>query len=116
MRHDSRAYLWDVREAADAILRFLAGIDFATYASTEMLYSAVERKFEIIGEALNQLSKTDPALATRIPDLDRIVAFRNLLIHRLCRSGSSPSLAHRSGIPARVARYGCEPARRTGTG
>jgi uncharacterized protein with HEPN domain len=81
MRHDSRAYLWNVREAADAILRFIAGIDFDTYASTEMLYSAVERKFEIIGEALNQLSKADPALATRIPDLDRIVAFRNLLIH-----------------------------------
>jgi len=42
MRHDSRAYLWNVREAADAILRFLAGIDFDTYASTEMLYSAAQ--------------------------------------------------------------------------
>lgn len=35
----------------------------------------------MIGEALNQLSKCDPELAKRIPDLARIVAFRNILIH-----------------------------------
>lgn len=27
MQHDSRAYLWDVRQAQDAILDFVAGID-----------------------------------------------------------------------------------------
>jgi uncharacterized protein with HEPN domain len=75
MRHDPRAYLWDVREATDAILRFLAGIDFATYASTEMLYSAVERKFEIIGEALNQLSKTDPLWQPAFPTLTASLPF-----------------------------------------
>ena len=39
------------------------------------------RKFEIIGEALNQLAKLDSTLAARIPDLPKIVAFRNQLIH-----------------------------------
>ena len=81
MQHDSRAYLWDVRQAADAILDFVAGIDLKNYAETQVIHSAVERKFQIIGEALNQLSRADAALAASIPDLPRIVAFRNVLIH-----------------------------------
>ena len=81
MQHDPRAYLWDVREAADAILSFVQGVDFETYANTPLIHSAVERKFEIIGEALNNLSRLDPTLGRRIPGLERVVAFRNLLIH-----------------------------------
>jgi uncharacterized protein with HEPN domain len=46
-----------------------------------VIHSAVERKFQIIGEALNLLSKADAALAASIPDLAQIVAFRNVLIH-----------------------------------
>jgi uncharacterized protein with HEPN domain len=46
-----------------------------------MLRAAVERHFEILGEALGRLAKVNPNLAARIPDLPRAVAFRNLLIH-----------------------------------
>jgi uncharacterized protein with HEPN domain len=46
-----------------------------------MAKAACERKFEIIGEALSQLSKVDPNLASRIPELSQIIAFRNQLIH-----------------------------------
>lgn len=81
MQRDPRAYLWDVREAALAIQTFTANMDGAAYLANEMAQSAVERKFEIIGEALSQLSKLDAALAARIPDLPQIVAFRNQLIH-----------------------------------
>jgi len=81
MERDPRAYLWDVREAADAINRFVAGIDVRAYSDNSLLHSAVERKFEVIGEALNQLAKIDPDLAGQIPNLPLIVAFRNLLIH-----------------------------------
>ena len=69
MQRDPRAFLWDVREAALAIQSFTTGMDAAAYAANPMAQAAVERKFEIIGEALNQLSKLDTAVAARIPDL-----------------------------------------------
>ncbi|MBS0414473.1 MAG: DUF86 domain-containing protein [Proteobacteria bacterium] len=85
MPHDPRAFLWDVRAAAQAIQTFTAGMDAAGYAANEMVQAAVERKFEVIGEALNQLSKLDGPLAARIPDVPQIVAFRNQLIHGYAR-------------------------------
>jgi uncharacterized protein with HEPN domain len=81
MQRDARAFLWDIQQAADAIQRFVAGLDVRTYAEAELVHSAVERKFEIIGEALNQVAKLDPVLARRIPDIRDIIAFRNVLIH-----------------------------------
>ncbi|HQT07821.1 MAG TPA: DUF86 domain-containing protein [Polaromonas sp.] len=85
MQRDPRAWLWDVREAAAAIKQFTAGLDADSYAHTPLVYSAVERKFEIIGEALNQLDKAQAELAARIPHLPQIVAFRNQLIHGYAR-------------------------------
>jgi uncharacterized protein with HEPN domain len=56
-------------------------LDGAAYERTELVTAAVERKFEIIGEALSQMLKAAPETAERIPDLRQIIAFRNLLIH-----------------------------------
>jgi uncharacterized protein with HEPN domain len=81
MQRDARSYLWDIQRAADAIVKFIAGLDAETYAATEVIHSAVERKFEIIGEAFSQLLKLDPLLARHIPDIRNIIAFRNVLIH-----------------------------------
>jgi uncharacterized protein with HEPN domain len=63
------------------LFEFSAGKSFEEYQADAMLRSAVERQFEIIGEALNQLSRVDADLAAGIPDLRRVVAFRNILIH-----------------------------------
>lgn len=81
MERDPRKYLWDAREAADAILRFTRGKTLDDYRSDALLSSAVERQFEIVGEALAQLARLDPALAERVPDHRRIIAFRNILVH-----------------------------------
>jgi uncharacterized protein with HEPN domain len=81
MEHDPRAWLWDVRKAADSIAAFVQGRSFADYAADLMLRSAVERQFEIAGEALNRLSQEAPEVATRLPDLRRAIAMHNALIH-----------------------------------
>ena len=56
-------------------------MDSSGFAENEIVRAAVERKFEILGEALNQVSKIDPALARRVPDFRDIISFRNPLIH-----------------------------------
>jgi uncharacterized protein with HEPN domain len=86
MQRDPRAFLWDAREAARAIGTFIAGLDEAAYVDNELVQAAVERKFGVIGEALNQLAKLDSSLAARIPDLPQIVAFRNQLTTAMPRS------------------------------
>lgn len=73
--------LWDAQAASERIARFTAGRSFDDNLADDMLRAAVERQFEIIGEAFAGLRRVDPALAARIPDLPRIVAFRNVLIH-----------------------------------
>jgi hypothetical protein len=60
MPRDSKAYLWDVTRAADAISEFVVDKTYNDYIGNLLLRSAIERQFEVIGEALNQLSKVDP--------------------------------------------------------
>lgn len=81
MQPDPRMYLWHAREALALISEFTEGVDKQGYLADAMLRSAVERQFEIVGEALNQLNRRDPMTVDRIEDLPRIVAFRNVLVH-----------------------------------
>lgn len=73
--------LYDVQLAAEAIGDFCAGKAEADYLSHLMLRSAVERQYEIIGEALNRLRKLSPGTADRISECHRIIGFRNVLAH-----------------------------------
>ena len=81
MPPEARAYLEDIREAVELLVAFTEGKSLDDYTSDRMLSAAVEREFEIIGEALNRLRQTAPTLAARIPKLDQVIAFRNILIH-----------------------------------
>lgn len=78
---EAKKYFYDIAEAADAIAAFTGSKTLADYKSDSMLRSAVERQFEIAGEALAQLSRLDESLAKRISEYRRIIAFRNILVH-----------------------------------
>lgn len=71
----------DIRDAATFILQITRDRQRDSYLADRVLRQAVERNFEIIGEALNRLAGSDPGTAARIGDHPRIIAFRNALIH-----------------------------------
>ena len=73
--------LYDVLDSGRAIAGWCAGRTFADYESDRQFRRAVEREFEIIGEALARLMRTEPELAGRIGELPRIIGFRNRIIH-----------------------------------
>ncbi len=81
MRLEAKKYLYDIKQAGDLLGAFTAGKRFADYEHDAMLRAAVEREFEIIGEALAQLARLDEDLASRIGDYRGIIAFRNVLVH-----------------------------------
>ena len=81
MRRETRKYLHDIQHAVGQLHDFTSGKTFGDYSRDAMRRAAVERQFEIIGEAVAQLAKADAAVAERISGYKRIIAFRNLLIH-----------------------------------
>jgi uncharacterized protein with HEPN domain len=81
MAPESAKLLEDMRQAARAVIAMVQGETFVQYQADQRLRWAVERGFEIIGEALTQLNKVDPTMAQSITDWRAIIGFRNVLIH-----------------------------------
>jgi uncharacterized protein with HEPN domain len=81
MQRDARCYLWDALKAAEAVQTFLRGKTYEAFIDDDLVRSAVERQLQIIGEALSQLARVDPRIASNIAELPRIIAFRNILVH-----------------------------------
>ena len=81
MKIEIKKWLFDVLEASREVLAFVAGKTYEDYAADPMMRAAIERKFTIIGEAVNQALKLQPDLEDRISHAKRIVGFRHLLIH-----------------------------------
>ena len=78
---DIKKYLYDALQAARSIEKYTVGLDFSDYTSDEMVQAAVERRFEIIGEALSRIKRLDTSLLDDIPEHERIIGFRNIIIH-----------------------------------
>ena len=81
MQLESRKLLHDMWRAVSLLADFTNGKQFLDYQQDAMLRAAVEREFEIIGEAGGRLARTDPDLVGCITEHGRINSFRNILIH-----------------------------------
>jgi uncharacterized protein with HEPN domain len=81
MRHESKKYLFDILQAAKRVAEFTRNKELSDYESDALLRAAVERQFEIIGEALRRLAKEDAATIALISEHARVIAFRNILAH-----------------------------------
>jgi uncharacterized protein with HEPN domain len=80
MKHDSKVYLQDILSSIQNIYEYVDNIDFSKYTSNRMIKHAVERNFEIIGEAINNLLKVEGSNFP-ISDARKIISFRNQLSH-----------------------------------
>ena len=81
MQPRSPKLLEDIRDSAAFIREATHGRTLVEYQRDRLLRRAVERSFEIIGEAVKRLAKHDPQTASAIGDYPQIIAFRNALIH-----------------------------------
>jgi uncharacterized protein with HEPN domain len=81
MQHEVRKYLFDIAQAAGEIQMFTRDLAYTQYMTDAKTQAAVERKFEIIGEALNRIKRLAPDILAAIPQHQRIIGFRNVISH-----------------------------------
>lgn len=73
-------YLQDMVRFGDKVMHYLEGVDRSTFTANEVVYDAVLRNLELIGEAA---SHVPPPARAMYPSIAwrQIVATRNRLIH-----------------------------------
>ena len=80
MNDEVKKYLYDISESIDSIEKYLGdNRDFDIYLSNKMLRRAIEREFEIIGEALTRIERIKPDI--EISSKRKIINMRNRVIH-----------------------------------
>jgi uncharacterized protein with HEPN domain len=73
--------LRDIVEAGEAIERFLTGVDFEQFTSSDALTSQVYWKLALIGEAANRAMRGWPDMVIALPELINLAEVRNRVIH-----------------------------------
>ena len=81
MENEAKKHLFDLVEACKRIEEFTNSKTLDQYRTDPLLRSAVERQFQIAGEALQKLLKRFPEVANQITDYRSIINFRNILVH-----------------------------------
>ncbi len=80
MQNKIKKYLYDILVSIKSIFDYLGEKrDFTVYENNKLLRRAVEREFEIIGEATNRILKIDEIFP--IKNAERIISLRNYVIH-----------------------------------
>ena len=73
-------FLQDIQNSVTKILKYTKDLDYSDFISNDMLKDAVERNFEIIGEAVKNLPVDFKNGCTGIP-FKQIAGMRDKLIH-----------------------------------
>jgi len=79
-KRGDKLLLEDIVLAIEKIQEYLKEIDIETFRINDLLSSAVERKYEIIGEAASKLSD-DVKQKTKVIPWHKLKAIRNIVIH-----------------------------------
>jgi uncharacterized protein with HEPN domain len=80
MDNEIKKYLYDIHESICSIENYLGTQrNFFVYMENKMLRRAIEREFQIIGEAMNQIVKLIPDIP--ISGKHQIIGMRNRVIH-----------------------------------
>jgi uncharacterized protein with HEPN domain len=77
---DNLVYVHHMVDAIKKIEKYLEGIDYETFSSNDMIFDAVTRELEIIGEASNNIDEDFQRQYPNIP-WRKVIGTRNLLIH-----------------------------------
>lgn len=84
---ESSRLLLDIRHALDGIDGFTRGLDLESCSHDGRFRAAVERKFEVMGEACTCLRDRFPDVFEKVPDARQMISLRTRLIHRLRQRG-----------------------------
>lgn len=80
MKKDPAIYLEHILLAVQAILQFTEGVEEEEFYQSDLIQSAVIRKFEIMGEAAKRISDELRQANPEIP-WKQMAGFRDVLIH-----------------------------------
>jgi uncharacterized protein with HEPN domain len=81
MPHEPGKFLHDLLDSARFLVGFTADRKYEDYLADRGFRSAVERELITIGEAVLRLNKLDASLCAQISEYQRIISFRNILVH-----------------------------------
>jgi len=79
MNENIKKCLHDIKISIESIEEYVIKKDFNAYKNNKMVRRAVEREFEIIGEAMYRINKSDSSFV--ISGKHRIIGMRNRVIH-----------------------------------